>query len=551
MTMHRINQPEGQPMPTTQEVARAQIVAMMAAARGQIVTADESILYHGEPNRAIYLADNPKQSKEDAITVLQEAVAADNEYNSTSRVFHHRPGDGAVAVNWVMHDLFGQLLGHKTWVQDPQQLDVEISYGVHKQVPYGLCKLPPEFGRKALLSIGATIDPVYGPVLKLEASSVLKALPALENLFDRVQERLETHSIYRGQAIYASEVPKFMDVQSPSREVVFTERTSRRLDFKLFSLIENEHIHLELGNDGKIIIWLHGDFGTGKSELLAKLSRMAQRHGFSVIQVRPGIDSWDFAMQLVKMLAPRCFCIVEDAESVTGVDNPGQVAKMLDQLDGTDAKTIPQSTFVFTTNYIDKVQKAATRPGRADAIIRLGNLDRPGCERLAELELGDQVSDDIDYDRVYAACGGVVLDDGGLPALNDDGGLIFKAEADITPAFMRQAFNIAKTAAALERGLHAKVTTENLLAGIEDLQEQLLIHNAAPEPKPREQLNVALAQALSPMVNQVIAKQLESYTSTIYEQAREAADSVVETRIHGANIVRETDGETWASVRTQ
>jgi hypothetical protein len=251
------------------------------------------------------------------------------------------------------------------------------------------------------------------------------------------------------------------------------------------------------------------------------------------------------------MLAPRAFCIVEDAESVTGVDNPGQVAKMLDQLDGTDAKTIPQSTFVFTTNYIDKVQKAATRPGRADAIIRLGNLDRLGCERLAELELGDMLDEGIDFDRVYAAMGGVLLDEGGLPLLDDDGGLIFKAEADITPAFMRQAYNIAKTAAALDRGMRAKVSTDNLLAGIEDLQEQLLIHNAAPEPKPRDQLNSALQEALLPMVRRVVQSLLNDYAGVVYSQAREAADNVVESRIHGAEIRREADGETWARVSTQ
>ena len=538
-------------MPTTQEIARAKIVALMAAERGMIATADESILYHGEPNRALYLADNPRMPKEDARDMLNASIEADNEYNSVSRVFHHRPGDGASAVNAVMHELFGQLLGHKTWVQDPQMLDVEISYGVHKQVPWGLCKLPPEFGRKALLNITMTNDPVYGPVLRLEGSAVLKALPAIENLYDRVQEYLDKHSIYRGQAIYASEVPKFIDVSGEGRQVVFTERTARRLDFKLFSLIHKERIHLELGNNGKQIIWLHGDFGTGKSELLSKLTREAQRHGFSVIQVRPGIDSWDYAMQLVKMLAPRAFCIVEDAESVTGVDNPGQVAKMLDQLDGTDAKTIPQSTFVFTTNYIDKVQNAATRPGRADAIIRLGNLDRLGCEQLARLELGEMLGDDVDFDQVYAACGGIVLDPGGLPYLDDEGGLTYKAEADITPAFMRQAFNIAKTAAALDRGMNAKVTTENLLAGIEDLQEQLLIHNAAPEPKPRDQLNTALSEALLPMVKQVVGFQLANFADVVYDRARDAADVVVESRINGAEIRRESDGETWAKVSTQ
>ena len=165
--------------------------------------------------------------------------------------------------------------------------------------------------------------------------------------------------------------------------------------------------------------------------------------------------------------------------------------------------------------------------------------------------MGDTLADDVDFDRVYAAMGGIVLDDGGLPALSDEGGLIFKAEADITPAFMRQAFNYAKTASAIRHGLGRKVTTEDILAGVDDQTEQLAIHRKAPEARPREALSASLSNALSPMVQSVVRGMLESYTPTIYEQAREAADSVVESRIHGAAINREADGETWARVSTQ
>jgi len=537
-------------MPDTQAIARAQIVAAMAAARGQVMTADESIRRHNENTRAMFLASNPDTPLEEARDVLDAAITAANEYNTTQRLFHHRPGDGAIATNAVMHDLFGQLLGMKTWVQDPQQLNVEIGWKQNKLVPWGLCKLPPEFGRKAVMEIGAGSDPVYGSVLRLSVSAVKKVQAAVEELFDRVARYLDENSIYRGKAVFATEVPQFIDLNKPAKELVFTARTWDRLNLKLFSLIEKEGIHIELGNDGKMIIWLEGDYGVGKSELIDQLTRLAIAHGFGVVQCRPE-DNFDYALQMAHMNNPRNFVFLEDAESIAGVTNPFDVSKVLDQLDGSKAKTLRQTVFVFTTNHIEKITKGSTRYGRTEAIIHLGNLDREACERLAYIELGDTLADDVDFDRVYAAMGGIVLDDGGLPALSDEGGLIFKAEADITPAFMRQAFNYAKTASAIRHGLGRKVTTEDILAGVDDQTEQLAIHRKAPEARPREALSASLSNALSPMVQSVVRGMLESYTPTIYEQAREAADSVVESRIHGAAINREADGETWARVSTQ
>jgi len=128
-------------MPDTQAIARAQIVAAMAAARGQVMTADESIRRHNENTRAMFLASNPDTPLEEARDVLDAAITAANEYNTTQRLFHHRPGDGAIATNAVMHDLFGQLLGMKTWVQDPQQLSARrfevFAEMRHREVEHG------------------------------------------------------------------------------------------------------------------------------------------------------------------------------------------------------------------------------------------------------------------------------------------------------------------------------------------------------------------------------------------------------------------------------
>jgi hypothetical protein len=538
------------PNTATQEKAYEAIAQQLRALRGLVTPIEGPIGYHQGTQIELPL-DPTKMALRDARTVIDAAIKAEEEYNDFSRTYRFRPYDGAVAVNKVLRNLYGQVLGKKTWISDPQMVSVEVAPGIHSTVPWGLLQLPPTFGAKAGLNIAATMDAVYGNVLYLGVSAIKRAQPEVEAIFDLVERELNEHSIYRAQAVTASDVPQFIDVSNVrENDIVFAELTGRRLDFRLFSVIEKEHIYIDKGDDGKKIVWLYGDYGVGKSETAKLLAKRAVEHGWTFVHVRPGVDTWDHALQMARQYAPRVVVFVEDAESITGTDNASQVSKMLDQLDGTEAKLLRQTLFVFTTNFIDKVQKAATRPGRADAIIRLGNLDRAGCEKLANVELHDMLADNVDYDRVYAAMGGAVLAEGGLPELDDKGGYIFKPEADLTPAFMRQAFNTAKMAAAITRGPRHKVTTADILDGITDLQEQLMIHRSGPEPKPAPTLERSLAQALEPMVRLVVGKQLHAHDSTIHQIVAEATDGVVESRLDGAQLKREADGDVWARIAT-
>jgi hypothetical protein len=538
------------PNTQTQEKAYEAIAQQLRALRGLVTPIEGPIGYHQGTQIELPL-DPTKMALRDARTVIDAAIAAEEEYNDFSRAYRFRPYDGAVAVNKVLRNLYGQVLGKKTWISDPQMVSVEVAPGIHSTVPWGLLQLPPTFGAKAGLNIGSTRDAIYGTVLHLGVSAIKRAQPEVEAIFDLVEKELNEHSIYRAQAVTASELPTFIDVSNVrENDIVFAEITARRLDFRLFSVIEKEHIYIDKGDDGKKIVWLYGDYGVGKSETAKLLAKRSVEHGWTFVHVRPGVDSWDHALQMARQYAPRVVVFVEDAESITGTDNASQVSKMLDQLDGTEAKLLRQTLFVFTTNFIDKVQKAATRPGRADAIIRLGNLDRAGCEKLAHVELGDMLAADVSYDEVYAAMGGAVLAEGGLPELDERGKFIFKPEADLTPAFMRQAFNTAKMAAAIHRGPRHKVTTADILDGITDLQEQLMIHRSGPEPKPAPTLDRSLSQALEPMVRTVLNKQLREYQSVIYSTVGEAADEVVERRLDGAAIKRAENGDVWAHLAT-
>jgi hypothetical protein len=505
---------------------------------------------HDDPTEKRILKSREMTARE-VSTISGQVADAEEEMNVSGRTYKYRPLDGAVAVHKVLYNTFGHVLQKKSWFVQPETRDVEIAPGVHQQVEWGQLVLPRQFGHDAILVIGEqrTAD---GLVLNLAARTTKRSTVEIEELYNLVQEELDANSIYRGQAITASDQPQFLDTALSGRdEVVFTLGTFNRLDDRVFSVIEKDHVYVELDDIGKKIVWLHGDYGTGKSQLIKKVAHLAVANGWTAVHVRPGVDSWDAALQMVRLYAPRVVVFVEDAESIAGQTDASAVSKMLDQLDGTEAKLLTQTLFVFTTNFIDKIQKAATRWGRADGIIRLGNMDRESCERLGYVELGESLAEDVDWDQVYAAMGGAVLDEGGLPARDEQNRIIFKAEADLTPAFMRQAFNTAKRITRIRRGRQHRVSTIELLDGVQDLQEQLLIHRSAPEPKPRENLTTALAAALRPMVREVILRELADFSGTVYDQARQAADDVVENRVNGAQINRESNGETWARVLTQ
>jgi hypothetical protein len=419
-------------------------------------------------------------------------------------------------------------------------MSVEISLGVFKQVPWGQMVLPKTFGDDAVLNIGSTHHASYGQVLQLNVKAIKGVEVAVEALFDLIQRQLELNSIYKGKAVVATEVPTFMDLTKVNEaNVVYAHHTARRLNYKLWSCIRLERAMLAYDTADKKVIWLYGDNGTGKSETALLLAKLCVEHEWTFIFVPAGVPgAWEYALQMQQLYGRegRVCLFGEDAELLVKGDDPLAASRNLDQLDGIVAKATKNTLTVFTTNHIEKLTRGQTRSGRTFDMIQLGNLDRAGTERLAQVVLGDTLADDVDFDVVYHAMGGI------------DGGV-----AGITPAFMRQAYTTAKLVAIVDGGgTPGPVTTEAILDGVQDLQEQLNIHLNAPQPKDPETLGQAFVEVLRPMVQDALTDLVTSddLGQLLYDQAREAADSVVENRIHKASIIRESSGDTWARIAT-
>jgi ATP-dependent 26S proteasome regulatory subunit len=58
---------------------------------------------------------------------------------------------------------------------------------------------------------------------------------------------------------------------------------------------------------------------------------------------------------------------------------------------------------VFTTNYVEMIQKGVMRPGRLDAVIHIGPLDASGYQKLVQAHIPENLLGDIDYEQVAVA----------------------------------------------------------------------------------------------------------------------------------------------------
>lgn len=527
-------------MPPTTDITRQMLDQAMEVLRQnkQRTQPGDSMVTWDEESKQIQLPGLPsKMAPRPAATELIRMAEAQEAYNVFDRMYHYRPGDGAVATHKVLMDIFGRAVGKTTMFTRPEMRTVEVALGVQRQVPWGQMELPITFGEDAILYISEATDDNYGTVLFLRVKALKAVEDEVSQLFDMIGRELELNSIYRSQAITALAVPSFMDLTRVSEHnVVYAHHTARRLNYKLWSAVRLETALNSHDSAGKKIIWLHGDYGTGKSETALLLAKLCVEYGWTFIFIPAGVGSWDYAVQMLRLYGPRVALFAEDAETMVRPNDPLAMSKMLDQLDGVEAKAMANTLIVFTTNHMDRVNKGQTRPGRAFDLIRLGNLDRAGTEQLAYVELGQTLADDVDFDAVYAAMGGT------------EGG-----EAGLTPAFMRQAYNTAKLVAIVDGGgTPGPITTDAILDGVRDLQEQLDIHLQGPEPDQPPKLESVLREVLRPMVDDAISNVTDSegFSQLIYDQARNGADSVVEERIHQSRIVRERDGETWARIST-
>lgn len=440
---------------TENDQVKAEALAALDKLGAQTVK-DDSVRFTGN---AIVLPERFSGDLIAAADFLQQIHAQEEEEYAFGRTFKFRPWDGAAAFQRALYRVFGTTgLGKATQTffgkRPPALMSISVSPTETLQVPWGEVKMPV---LDAEFILGADHDEDYGLLFRLHVTAPKKRRRALEGFFDVVQNELEERSIYKGKAFNGAENPEFLDLSKlDEKSVVYSDEVYAQLNANLWSLIEHTGTMRKLRIPLKRAVLLEGPYGTGKSLAGAITAKRAQENGWTFILARPGKDNVFDVLNTAKLYAPAVVQF-EDIDVIASKGSDAEISRLLDALDGISNKT-SGVVALFTTNFVEKIQKGVMRPGRIDSVIHIGGLDRNGTERLIKATVSPEILGDLDYD------------------------VVFKEVHGFLPAFVTEAVNRAvRYSVSRNNGVPGVIETEDVVNAAIGLRRQLNLMNGAQE----------------------------------------------------------------------
>jgi len=405
---------------------------------------------------------------------LQQEAETPTEFN---RRFMYRANDGAYATLQAVKKLYGMMLGKASWFQPATSRTIAISPNETIQVPWGNIEIPTLPGL-AINLCDAHPDKDYGAVFEVHAMGPKKYEADMEALFEEIANQLRTNSIYRGRAIIGSASPEFLDLSGfRPEQVVFSDEATAILEGLLHTPIRHTEKMRAQGLPLKRAFLLEGPFGTGKTSEGMILAQIAVDNGWTFISARPGRDKVEDVLRTAKLYQP-AVVFIEDIDGETSSGETDDVTLMLDAFDGITAKG-GELIAVMTTNHVEKIHKGMLRPGRLDAVIHIGSLDRNGIERLVRALIPkNELAEAIDFDAVAGAMRGFY------------------------PAFVKEATNRSRTIAI--GGSGNIIGTDELVTAAQSLHSQLEQLEGAGEGTRRAGLDSALSGVVSDAVKKLV-----------------------------------------------
>lgn len=356
-----------------------------------------------------------------AIDLIHRRMKFEEEVVELSETFEAFPFDGAFALETVLVDKFGWAPsetkpgGFFTPPQPPQLISIEIAPKQFHQVAWGLFSLPTVDG-----FIECAIGRKDGGVrFKIEAKVKRKDEETIKDIFNRVRDRLRTHSIYRGKAIKMRfrndkgavldmPEPKFIDTNAiDPNELIYSRDVERLIEVNLFTPIKRSKDMVRNGMPIKRGIMLGGRYGTGKTLGARIAAKHAVDNGLTYVTVLRA-DELDDAINFAKLYRdPACVLFCEDIDRSMKGERTVKIDDILNTLDGVDSKDLNLIT-VLTSNHLDQINPAMLRPGRLDAIIEVTPPDAEACERLVRRVAGRSIEADTDITEACKKLAGQV-----------------------------------------------------------------------------------------------------------------------------------------------
>ena len=398
-----------------------------------------------------------------AFMTLQDAAGAimsfekeqNTEEDTLVELFSH-PYDCCNAFNRAVSEIYGQMVSAENMgffgPMNGKCLTVPTGHSTSIKVPMGATKVP---GLPIQMNIGVS-DPLgwapggRGAFVKFTAKRMYA--PLLQDIERRTKSILAKESIFQSVAIDSKY--QFLNVDNFDREkVIYSADQTRQLEANVFTLIKNKDRAIAANIPIKRGILLHGPYGTGKTLTALYVGSLCVENGWTFILVKPG-DPIDAAIEMAQKVQPACV-FFEDIDAVAVEERDEDVNSILNTIDGVLSKD-SEVMVILTTNHIEKVNPAMLRPGRLDAVIKLGELDEAGIIRFIKACATD-------------SSGQMMIDD------DLDGTAIFLAAQGYTPAFLKEAVSKA-TLYAISRGAYngksAHICSADIVDALHELRPQ-------------------------------------------------------------------------------
>jgi hypothetical protein len=462
---------------TQEEKRRGQLLAALDQL-GSVAVGDESLVYEGTRIVLPEALKGPGGLRQ-ARTLLRELEEQEEQKFQFSRTFPYRKYDGAAAFGRAMMRVFGTAGIGQSWKDMfgqehlPQLVTIETGLGETTQVPWDEVRLP-LLG--AQFEISSAKDAERGVLSHIFVQAPRKHRARIEGFFRVLEDELQQRSIYRGKAVNGADDPGFFDYRTVDpRRVIYTPEVLEQLSANVWGIIDHAQAMRAAGIPLKRAFLVEGPWGTGKSLAGALTAQHAIAAGWTFILVRPQDDPLS-ALLTARLYEPAVVWI-EDIDNLAGQNQSrAHISTVLDAMDNIAGKNAALIVG-FTTNYVRRIEKAMMRPGRIDAVIHIGPLDREGVERLIRVNVPATLLSGVDYNAVAAACEGYV------------------------PAYVSEAAQRAvRYSIVRNNGNPGAITTEDLVAAASGLRTQLDLMNGAGEAADLETVDTALRRTVTDVI---------------------------------------------------
>lgn len=301
----------------------------------------------------------------DAIRWMEQARDDEKKVVTVSREFNRVPWEVGVCLRRVIEDMFGFM--NEGSAKKFQYIDVATSYSTKEKGILGEFSLP---GIDGVIIHHTQFQIDNGRfVLRSVLTAEIKKGSAekFNMLLDALESELKTGSIYKGKAF--NDKMLFMDLTNAHPEnLLFDETEMEQIKASIWTAIQKTDQVKRAGIPIKRGVLLHGPYGCGKTQTAYCTAKIAEENGFTFILTNA--NNFVGAFKLATVYAPAVVFVEDLDEIMSGTERTVEVNNILNTVDGVEGKD-KDVLVIYTTNHIEKLNRAMLRPGRLDALVHL------------------------------------------------------------------------------------------------------------------------------------------------------------------------------------